>query len=79
MEDELLEVLKEWLYNWRSANSVPDGELLSGELLEKFIGEFQAKILTESGGFGPAVKGFADLVSCGVKRFGVSEWFAPAA
>lgn len=50
MDDKLLKVLKERLENWRSANNVPDGEVLSGELLEKFIGEFQAKILTESGG-----------------------------
>ena len=79
MEDKLIRVLIEWLENWRFANSVPDGELLSGELLERFVGELQGKILSETGGFGPTVKGFADLVSCGVKRFGVSEWFAPAA
>ena len=71
--------MKERLENWRSANNVPDGEVLSGELLERFVGELQGKILSETGGFGPTVKGFADLVSCGVKRFGVSEWFAPAA
>ena len=79
MEDKLIRVLIEWLGNWRSANSVPDGELLSGELLERFVGELQGKILSETGGFGPTVKGFADLVSCGVMRFGVSERFAPAA
>ena len=79
MEDKLIRVLIEWLGNWRSANSVPDGELLSGELLERFVGELQGKILSETGGFGPTVKGFADLVSCGVKRVGVSERFASAA
>ena len=52
MEDKLIRVLIEWLENWRSANSVPDGELLSGELLERFVGELQGKILSESGGFG---------------------------
>ena len=60
MEDKLIRVLIEWLGNWRSANSVPDGELLSGELLERFVGELQGKILSETGGFGPAVKGFED-------------------
>ena len=60
MEDKLIRVLIEWLENWRSANSVPDGELLSGELLERFVGELQSKILSETGGFGPAVKGFED-------------------
>ena len=79
MDGNFVDILVEWLENWRSANSVPDGELLSGELLERFVGELQGKILSESGGFGPTVKGFADLVSCGVKRFGVSERFAPAA
>lgn len=60
MEDKLIRVLIEWLENWRSANSVPDGELLSGELLERFVGELQGKILSETGGFGPTVKGFED-------------------
>ncbi len=58
MDGNFVDILVEWLYNWRSANSVPDGELLSGELLDGFVGELQSKILSESGGFGPAVKGF---------------------
>ena len=38
MDGNFVDILVEWLKNWRSANNVPDGEVLSGELLDGFVG-----------------------------------------
>lgn len=44
MEDRIIESLKEWLKSWRENNGISIDEVLSGEVLEKFISELQTEI-----------------------------------
>ena len=49
--NELLEIFTEWLEKWRESNGVYGEGVLSVELLEKFVGDLQDKILEIPGLF----------------------------
>lgn len=57
MEDKILE-LKEWLESWRKSHEIYDDEVLSGERLELFVSELQAKIMKEIAYFGANIEGY---------------------
>lgn len=50
--NEIVEILKAWVKAWRDNNGVADGVVLSGENLEKFVGELQTEIVNVIGDFG---------------------------
>ncbi len=53
-----LENLLDWLDAWRDKNGIEDGEILSDEKLEKFLGELYEKINNEITDFGANQEGY---------------------
>ncbi len=41
-----------WLQEWRGKHNIPQGGILSGEILEQFVAELQTEITKRVGNFG---------------------------